>query len=1130
MSIDPDYWRKVRAGIFAGESGGDYNALYGYSNRPGGRFENVNLSDMTVNDAIEFSDPSGEYGQWVKDKIGRVATPMGAYQIVGTTLRSAKEGLGLSGDEPMTPETQERLGQWIYQNQGTDAWVGYQGLMDDNGDPVLAFNEEQRTRQRGSNTGQEPELSFGKEIPSVRGNIDQLPFNMGSPAGNDPIAAAQQSVEKEHNDAVERVRMGMPRARANRVQSAVERSPLESAAAEGVSGTGFKLKGSDPVPFNPDTTRALSFADLSRVDTSLLGVAFPDETAAVADGFAMARKSLLDNGVPYNISDIEEPKTLEEAINVVRKPPGGVDPRNPRGRFNVEEFKKNERQRRYAADVLELVSVGLGQMAGGQPVNLGPTLQVQRERAQQFGGGLTGSPGTVGGSYGDLLIPGNEEALVGFFKDNGVEHLIPLVGLGPKGKQDALEAAVNYITATPENVINEQTRARVAAWYGENRNDPAAAEAIMADPEAYEFARSEYYKATLGTEENDPTKVWTPQMNADLATQADAVGLPGTARMLRELNTKAAYDQALPEVVKAAEGAQQANDISEMEPEQRVQFAIQNGVPIEAAENLSGDPSLLSAEITRVADERIAREKSVRALNAELKNVSPLLGEPSYDPEGPLASAINAAVDNPTQDTIEALRKERRLVQERSGQRVRPSTLMQEALRANIPADDPTLLEAISGKDDAYEAIRRRIAENTSALDAAARNAEQEAQSTPTYSDAEVVGAANELGPQFVDDLALFTDPSQPQETRDRAAQRIMSAYNEQSTEFAKSQGSASGQAAVERALAADADSEFTQKMDRLAPVIASNINQPIEDVMAALFSADNVTDALQAVDATFNLTEQNRTALAAVNDPEVRQFFEERTAAASEKPTLSEGITQKAVEAFTEQTAKMEADYDDRTDLRNANREVINLVTQPGYEPDSGGPLSPFLSQARSIVLQLTGSEDLANSIQEADVDIVTRLVLGYQGEYFGDYRAEGSGQMTDIEGRYFRQAMAGAGDSAIKQALMAQVMLRADARKEVVLQARRDWQEEVLNSDNAEERFRTKDGLEDFIANRLSEENVVSLPVLDFNDIGVVDTIDQYATQGNLDEQTVVSVIMPGDNEPTFMFARDLENMEFQ
>lgn len=121
----PRNWRDIQAGIFAGESGGDYDALYGYSNREGGQFSDTKLTDMTVDQAIDFSAPSGEYGQWVKGQVGRVATPMGAYQVVGTTLRAAKDALGLTGNEVMTPELQDKIGQWIYRQQGTGAWEGY---------------------------------------------------------------------------------------------------------------------------------------------------------------------------------------------------------------------------------------------------------------------------------------------------------------------------------------------------------------------------------------------------------------------------------------------------------------------------------------------------------------------------------------------------------------------------------------------------------------------------------------------------------------------------------------------------------------------------------------------------------------------------------------------------------------------------------------------------------------------------------------------------------------------------------------------------------------------------------------------------------------------------------------------
>jgi hypothetical protein len=122
-------WDEIRKRIFATESGGDYNALYGYQNRQGGLFDDVKITDMTVDDALDFANPKGRYGAFVSTQTpdNRIATPMGAYQVVGRTLRDAKSGLGLKGDELMTPALQDKIGKWIYDTQGEGAWEGLKG-------------------------------------------------------------------------------------------------------------------------------------------------------------------------------------------------------------------------------------------------------------------------------------------------------------------------------------------------------------------------------------------------------------------------------------------------------------------------------------------------------------------------------------------------------------------------------------------------------------------------------------------------------------------------------------------------------------------------------------------------------------------------------------------------------------------------------------------------------------------------------------------------------------------------------------------------------------------------------------------------------------------------------------------
>lgn len=126
-------WAPIRAGIFKGESGGDYNTLYGHAEKSG-PFAGTKVSNMTVDQAIQFGSRQGPYGQWASQK-GISAAPMGAYQIINSTLKNVKAGMGLTGSEIMTPALQEQMGKYIYHQQGTGAWAGYHGPADPNSVP-----------------------------------------------------------------------------------------------------------------------------------------------------------------------------------------------------------------------------------------------------------------------------------------------------------------------------------------------------------------------------------------------------------------------------------------------------------------------------------------------------------------------------------------------------------------------------------------------------------------------------------------------------------------------------------------------------------------------------------------------------------------------------------------------------------------------------------------------------------------------------------------------------------------------------------------------------------------------------------------------------------------------------------
>lgn len=155
------------------ESGGEsdqYDTLYGHRNRENG----VRVSNMTIGQASEFANPNGEYGQSVNSEIGRVATPMGKFQIVGTTLRDIQSNLSLPDDVPFSPAVQEQMGLYLAQQrvngprsreamrEGLRAeWEGFGNLSDGELDQIIDEVRSQPPVTRDSilqaaSTGQQP--------------------------------------------------------------------------------------------------------------------------------------------------------------------------------------------------------------------------------------------------------------------------------------------------------------------------------------------------------------------------------------------------------------------------------------------------------------------------------------------------------------------------------------------------------------------------------------------------------------------------------------------------------------------------------------------------------------------------------------------------------------------------------------------------------------------------------------------------------------------------------------------------------------------------------------------------------------------------------------------------------------
>jgi len=278
-------WQEIQQGIFAGESGGDYNALFGYQNRPGGKFEGVQVSEMSIADILDFTNPSGAYGQYVKsarpDPEMGVATPVGAYQVVGTTLRDAVKALDIDPSQKFNKATQDRIGKYIFETQGAKAFAGYKGPKMDGQQPTAQQMQQMQQKPRGlMGILRDPRTrqvlsSFSRtEYGERLGEIAKQDF-----ARQEELADLTRAEEKEQKTVNRTIQV------------------LQHKAKEGDQLAAMVLEGLQSGAIDPKTAMSLYMG--KRLETPKTGETFTTMTGAQLNEL---QGTNLDPGKLYNVS------------------------------------------------------------------------------------------------------------------------------------------------------------------------------------------------------------------------------------------------------------------------------------------------------------------------------------------------------------------------------------------------------------------------------------------------------------------------------------------------------------------------------------------------------------------------------------------------------------------------------------------------------------------------------------------------------------------------------------------------------------------------------------------------------------------------------------------------------------
>lgn len=263
------------------EGGGGYDTLFSFSNREGGQFSSISVSQMSIGELKDFAD--GPYGEWSKGQLGYKATPMGRYQIVGTTLSQTAKEMGLHDNIVFTPEVQDAMFHHLAKKaisgktsaagkrealRGT--WEGFKSVSDAEldaaiadfeGRPVPSYTELQKETKV---SGLRPMLRRPEQGPS-------LPFEAQEPA-TQFVGGGVQELQQPQVTQVAEVREEAPETGSEGAQrTADEVTDLLSSATRNL----LNRLGVDPedVPVfesEDDVRRALQNGDVKQGDVIIL--------------------------------------------------------------------------------------------------------------------------------------------------------------------------------------------------------------------------------------------------------------------------------------------------------------------------------------------------------------------------------------------------------------------------------------------------------------------------------------------------------------------------------------------------------------------------------------------------------------------------------------------------------------------------------------------------------------------------------------------------------------------------------------------------------------------------------------------------------------------------------------------
>jgi hypothetical protein len=192
---------------------------------------------------------------------------------------------------------------------------------------------------------------------------------------------------------------------------------------------------------------------------------------------------------------------------------------------------------------------------------------------------------------------------------------------------------------------------------------------------------------------------------------------------------------------------------------------------------------------------------------------------------------------------------------------------------------------------------------------------------------------------------------------------------------------------------------------------------------------------------------------------------------------------------------------------------------------PTEGGPFTGnFLAPLQALADDVLGADAADGLFASDEATVSARIIAAIQGRNFGPATAELKGAISDRDAALVLKSFPGIGDSNVKRALLAQLMIRSADSRALTAEAQNSWLNDTTGdvtralNPAAEQKY-----IEEYVNGRAA----ASMPIVTMADFD--NTADfqadfrKRATAGELTNDTVIFVPGANGSGDSFMFVRD-------